>query len=71
MGQTSCAVTCRWAMPTLFLPAPVWLSAGEAPWTCTRTAYARALETTEVCVDCPHWRPRDQDATAPDRPFEA
>jgi hypothetical protein len=52
------ASTCRWAIPTLFLPAPYWWDAEDRPWACVRDGAPRALETTEVCTDCPYWEPR-------------
>jgi 2,3-bisphosphoglycerate-dependent phosphoglycerate mutase len=51
------ASTCRWAVPTLFVPVPFWWEAEDRPWTCVRGA-PRTLETTEVCADCPYWEPR-------------
>jgi hypothetical protein len=65
MGRTNCAVTCRWAVSTLFLPMPVWLSAEDSPWACTRTTCMRVLETTELCAECPHWTPDDHRELAP------
>jgi len=52
------ASTCRWAVPTLFLPAPFWWEAEDRPWACLREATPRVLETTEVCADCPYWEAR-------------
>jgi SAM-dependent methyltransferase len=65
------ASNCRWAMPTLFLPAPYWWDAEAYPWTCVREAVPRILETKEVCTDCPYWEARrkaetkDGDAVEP------
>jgi hypothetical protein len=47
--------TCQWATPTLSLPYPLWLTAEESPWSCTRTADARPLELTDACATCPKW----------------
>jgi hypothetical protein len=52
------ASTCRWATPTLFLPAPYWWDAEVRPWACIRGDTPRVLDTTEVCAECPHWEPR-------------
>ena len=58
MDVKQTAATCKWARPTLFESAPTWLEASDRPWTCERDAAARPLETTEICVDCPRWEPR-------------
>jgi hypothetical protein len=50
------ASNCRWAMPTLFLPAPYWWDAEACPWACVREGVPRILNTTEVCADCPYWK---------------
>ena len=52
------ASTCRWAAPTLLLPAPIWFEAEDSPWTCLRDAAPRALETTNPCAICQRWEPR-------------
>jgi SAM-dependent methyltransferase len=52
------ASNCRWAMPTLFLPAPYWWDAEGCPWACVREGAPRILETTEMCADCPYWEAR-------------
>jgi hypothetical protein len=52
------ASTCRWAVPTISLPDPVWTEADQSPWTCVRDATPRVLETTERCAACPRWEPR-------------
>ena len=52
------AATCRWAVPTLFLRAPFWFEAENAPWACVRERASRVLDTTDACVSCPHWEPR-------------
>jgi len=60
------AGTCRWGMPTLFLPAPYWWDAEDRPWACVRDGTPRVLETTEACADCPYWEPRERgESTAP------
>jgi len=52
------ASNCRWAVPTLFLPAPYCWDAESRPWACIRTGTPRLLETTEVCASCPYWKLR-------------
>lgn len=52
------AATCRWATPTLFLPAPFWFEAEMRPWTCVRDASPHVLDTTEVCAACARWGSR-------------
>jgi len=52
------AATCRWASPTLFLPAPYWFEAERRPWTRLHGASPRVLDTTDPCAACPHWEPR-------------
>jgi hypothetical protein len=58
MAETHGAASCRWATPTLFLNAPVWLYAWDCPWTCVRAHGPRLLTTTEICAACPRWEPR-------------
>lgn len=53
------AHNCRWAIPTLFLPAPLWLDAESCPWTCTRDPVPRVLSTTDACATCLAWEPRE------------
>jgi hypothetical protein len=53
------ASNCKWARPTLDEPAPLWLAAEQAPWTCERDREPHALESTDVCEDCPRWQPKD------------
>jgi hypothetical protein len=57
------ASNCRWAVPTLFLPAPFWWDAENCPWACVRGSTPHVLETTEVCGTCPHWEARPVAAT--------
>lgn len=59
------ASNCRWAMPTLFLPAPYWWDAEGCPWACVRERVPRILETTEVCADCPYWEAHPKANTEP------
>ena len=70
MGRTYTASTCRWAVSTLVLAPPLWLDAGEFPWTCTRTPPDRQLETTDICADCPHWMPHDPSAPFTERKLD-
>ena len=51
------AGNCRWAVPTLFMPAPWWFDAEARPWTCARQDIPRPLSTTDPCTDCPYWEP--------------
>ena len=53
------AANCKWAHATLEEPSPLWLAAEGSPWTCERDGKPQALETTEVCQDCPHWEGRN------------
>jgi hypothetical protein len=46
---------CRWAVPTVFLPYPLWLEGEHAPWSCECDGTAVPLETTETCLDCPRF----------------
>jgi len=52
------AATCLWATPTLFIPAPFWFEAENAPWTCMRDEAPQVLGTTERCAACLRWEPR-------------
>ena len=58
MSTRGGAVTCRWAVPTLFVRAPFWFEAENAPWTCVREPALRVLNTTDRCASCPHWEPQ-------------
>jgi hypothetical protein len=42
----------------LFLRAPFWFEAENAPWACEREPTLRVLNTTDLCASCPHWEPR-------------
>jgi hypothetical protein len=55
MQEKQQAGNCRWAMPTLFVPFPIWLEAEDFAWTCTRDAEPHPLLTTEPCENCPRW----------------
>lgn len=46
---------CRWAVPTVFQPYPLWLESEHAPWSCDCHRTAVPLETTETCLDCPRF----------------
>jgi hypothetical protein len=65
------ASTCRWAVPTIFLPAPFWWQAEDRPWACVRGETPRLLETTEACAECPHWDPLPRQPTADVATIEA
>jgi hypothetical protein len=52
------AHNCQWASPTLFEPAPGWVEAEAAPWTCHRDPAPKHLEDTEICEQCPRWEHR-------------
>ena len=52
------AGTCRWAVLTLLQPYPLWLETADRPWTCTRDAVPRPLESTNECETCAHWEAR-------------
>jgi hypothetical protein len=49
---------CHWAVPTLLMPRPYWLSAWDAPWSCWNTRAATVLMDTTACEACPLWRER-------------
>jgi hypothetical protein len=71
MGQHQRVDMCRWAVPTLFLPYPQWLSGEDEPWSCVRGDTPVPLETTDICSDCPYFeriddhQPEKTVATAP------
>jgi hypothetical protein len=52
--------SCRWGDATLYTTFPVWLSAWDAPWTCTHPAHTGPLDTTETCGYCRDWRPHER-----------
>ncbi len=55
------AVTCRWAVPTLYLERPLWIAAWDTPWTCTYREDPAAIETTDRCADCRAWEPKPEE----------
>lgn len=57
-GDHRSAANCRWATPTLMLPAPLWFDAEHSPWSCVRDAAPRTLISTDACEMCPRWEPR-------------
>ena len=54
--------TCHWSVPTLFMPAPYWLAAWDAPWCCWADRQLLVLGSTAICETCPLWRPREIEA---------
>jgi hypothetical protein len=56
-GDRHSAATCRWATPTLMLPAPLWFDAEHSPWSCVRDSDPRTLINTDACEMCPRWEP--------------
>jgi hypothetical protein len=59
------AANFRWAVPTLFMPAPWWVEAETKPWTCARQELPRPLTTTEPCATCRYWEPQASDRVSP------
>jgi hypothetical protein len=57
-GDRRRAANCRWATPTVLLPAPLWFDAETHPWSCVRDAAPRTLLTTDGCGVCPRWELR-------------
>jgi hypothetical protein len=51
--------TCHWSVPTILMPRPFWLSAGESPWCCWNERDVRVLTSTTECESCPMWKPRE------------
>ena len=51
--------SCHWSVPTLFMPRPYWLSAWDSPWTCWNDGAIWELTSTDRCLECPLWKPRD------------
>jgi hypothetical protein len=43
---------CRWSVPTLYLPYPLWLSTEEATWSCVRDGKPVPLHFTDACSQC-------------------
>ena len=62
MDRNHGAATCRWATPTVDLPAPAWLEAADRPWSCLRDGTPHPLESTEGCNSCDRWEPRIEEA---------
>jgi hypothetical protein len=52
--------SCRWGDATLYTAFPQWLTAWDAPWTCTHPAHPGPLDSTETCGSCRDWRPRER-----------
>lgn len=57
--------TCKWSIPTLFLPWPLWYDASEADWSCTRTQIPRGLPDPACCSSCARWAARGLDQADP------
>ena len=70
IGAQPSASSCRWATPTLFLPAPFWFDAEMCPWTCVRDPAPRVLSSTNPCATCPRWEPQAALAETPDLKHE-
>lgn len=47
--------TCKWAVPTLFLPWPLWYDAAVQHWSCTREPAPRGLPDPACCARCARW----------------
>ena len=58
--------SCHWSVPTLFMPPPYWLSAWDSPWCCWNAGDIWILATTETCLSCPLWKPREVDYGQPE-----
>jgi hypothetical protein len=54
-STTRRASTCRWAVPTVCLPAPLWCAAEACPWTCVHSDAPHVMNTTEPCAICVNW----------------
>lgn len=65
MSTPHTAANCRWAVPTLFMAAPIWADASDRPWTCLREHTPRELESTDVCRTCANWTSRVAAEAAP------
>jgi hypothetical protein len=50
--------SCHWSVPTLLMPRPYWLAAGDSPWCCWNQEQIVVLTSTEVCETCPLWKRR-------------
>jgi len=53
---------CHWAVPTLFMPHPIWLNAWDFPWCCWNNHDVRVLPTSASCHTCLNFRPRAETA---------
>jgi hypothetical protein len=42
----------------MFLKWPLWLDAGDWPWTCTRDGVSRPMADGDACQSCGGWEPR-------------
>ena len=49
---------CHWAVPTLLMPRPYWLSAWDSPWSCWNDRDVKVLQSTDGCQNCPLFRER-------------
>jgi hypothetical protein len=47
--------TCRFSLPTLFSPWPLWLDAWNKPWSCARDGKCTLLSNSEPCRTCQRW----------------
>jgi hypothetical protein len=64
MNSNRQASSCRWAIPTLLVDAPLWLYAWDAPWACVCDDEPRVLGTTHRCATCGRWEPPAEAAPA-------
>jgi hypothetical protein len=51
--------TCKWAIPTMFLPWPLWYDASEQDWSCTLGPAPRGVPDPTCCAACRNWTGKD------------
>ena len=57
MVRAQSVQTCRWAIPTLFLPWPLWFDATAFEWSCTKGVEPRGIPQPLSCTRCEGWAP--------------
>jgi hypothetical protein len=68
MAASQSVQTCRWGVPTLLLPWPLWCDTAKAEWSCTADPAPWLLADPAVCRTCARWAPFERVAAAAPQP---
>jgi hypothetical protein len=61
MDTTHLPRTCKWSIPTLMTPWPLWLDAWSHEWSCVRCGTFTRVADSGQCCSCPRWE-RDEES---------